>query len=335
MKKILIIAIALFSFSASAQDLDLNYERYLIAGETQAPMIIKDYFNPAMIGLMNTASSGWYSTAETHKRFGFDITVNLMGAVIPDDDLNFDISKYDEILVDGKVPTSPTQVATIMGERGDTQNISSSIYSPVNNVVSPNGVGISPLFTPSAMLQVGLGIGWGTEIKARFMPKLGDKGFEAGLWGIAIQHNVDQYIPVVKKLPLKISVLAGYTKMDGTWTFNEDDNDWKGSGQYTDFNVQNYTFQLLASTNIPIINVYGGVGYSKSTAYYDMKGEYIIDDHNGHVTTMNDPARSDWDESGMSATVGARLSLAFFKIYADWTFKQYNTANIGISLSFR
>jgi len=43
----------------------------------------------------------------------------------------------------------------------------------------------------------------------------------------------------------------------------------------------------------------------------------------------------DFDASGVRATVGTRLSLGFFKIFADYTIQEYNTLAAGIAFSFR
>jgi len=330
MKKIYFFALVLFSLNISAQSPHLNFERYLIAGD-QASAVIKDYLNPALVGIMNTTSSGWYSTADTHKRFGFDFTINFVGAFVPNEDATFDISKYDNITVSDGSKTLPT----ILGPKDNTPGITSPIFEPGVEMNAPNGLGVNPKIAPSAILQGGIGIGWGTEIKVRFMPKVGTEGFKVGLWGLAFQHDIGQYIPVFKRLPVSLSALVGFTQSKATWTFNSTDNQWAGTNQHTDFKASTHTFQLLASTNIPVINVYGGLGYNFSTSSYKMYGEYIIDDNNGNVNTLTDPASADWDSSGFTATVGARLSLAFFKIFADYSFKEYNTVNAGIAFSFR
>jgi hypothetical protein len=184
-------------------------------------------------------------------------------------------------------------------------------------------------------LQIGLGIGWGTEIKVRYVPKVGTDSFKAGTWGVAVQHDISQYIFGEKTL-LHLSALGGFTKSNGTWTFNSEDNQWDGEDQHTDFSAQNFTLQLLASTNIPIVNIYGGLGYNWSKSSFDMLGTYIIDD--GGVNPpqeLTNPASAEWKTSGFTATVGVRISIAFFKIFADYSFKEYNTASVGVALSFR
>jgi hypothetical protein len=70
-----------------------------------------------------------------------------------------------------------------------------------------------------------------------------------------------------------------------------------------------------------------------------MLGTYDLDyDVNGGGTvteTVVDPLNLDFNASGFKTTVGARLSLGFFKIFGSYTLQEYNTVNAGIALSFR
>ena len=43
----------------------------------------------------------------------------------------------------------------------------------------------------------------------------------------------------------------------------------------------------------------------------------------------------DFDASGARGTLGLRLNLGFFKIYGDYTVKDYNTVSAGVAFSFR
>ena len=48
-------------------------ETILLAAD-DASKLTENYLNPAMKGLMYSMNGGWYTTAKTHKKFGFDIT---------------------------------------------------------------------------------------------------------------------------------------------------------------------------------------------------------------------------------------------------------------------
>ena len=71
MKKIIVITALLFGTSVStAKDLE---SVILAADDTNT--LLQNYLNPAVKGLMNSMNGGWYSTAKSHKKFGFDITL--------------------------------------------------------------------------------------------------------------------------------------------------------------------------------------------------------------------------------------------------------------------
>jgi hypothetical protein len=64
--------------------------------------------------------------------------------------------------------------------------------------------------------------------------------------------------------------------------------------------------------------------------------EYTFENTNNTVTeSITDPINMDFDTSGMRATLGARLNIGFFKIFGDYTIKEYNTVSAGIAFSFR
>ena len=57
---------------SNAQDL----ESVLLASD-DASLLLQNYLSPSMKGLMNSMNGGWYSTAKTHKKLGFDVTFGL------------------------------------------------------------------------------------------------------------------------------------------------------------------------------------------------------------------------------------------------------------------
>ena len=107
------------------------------------------------------------------------------------------------------------------------------------------------------------------------------------------------------------------------------------------FELRSYTAQAIASLNFPIINIYGGVGYSSGTSKFVMngsyKGEYTYTEGNQSYTYSEplSPPNMDFDTSGFTTTIGARLSLGFFKIFGSYTLQEYSTVNAGIAISIR
>ena len=69
---------------------------------------------------------------------------------------------------------------------------------------------------------------------------------------------------------------------------------------------------------------------------YDLEYETGQPAPNDTVTeTVTDPLNLDFKASGLRTTLGARISLGFFKIFADYTLQEYNTLSAGIAFSFR
>ena len=86
MKKIsLILFIFILSFGAKAQDLG----DILLAAD-DASQLTENYIRPAMKGLMYSMNGGWYSTAKTHKKLGFDITIEANASFVPTADELFE-----------------------------------------------------------------------------------------------------------------------------------------------------------------------------------------------------------------------------------------------------
>ncbi len=73
------------TIASNAQEL----ESLLLASD-DASKLTENYINPVMKGLMYSMNGGWYTTAKTHKKFGFDITIMADASFVPDADKMFD-----------------------------------------------------------------------------------------------------------------------------------------------------------------------------------------------------------------------------------------------------
>ena len=116
----------------------------------------------------------------------------------------------------------------------------------------------------------------------------------------------------------------------------QNDSSINGSNQSAEFELSSFTVQAIASLNFPIINFYGGFGYSGGNSTFKMLGTYNLEYNNGAVTRpVTDPINQDFDASGFRTTIGTRLSLGFLKIFADYTLQEYNTISAGLAISLR
>lgn len=328
-----------------------EFESILIAAD-DASLLMQNYVNPVMKGLMYDMNSGWYTTAKTHKKFGFDITINANMAFVPTSDEMFAFvpSDYSYLSLpngESELPTvmSPNDAETmvdVMIDNGDgTFNVGSfEMPGGITEDLPINAV-------PAPMIQIGLGLPLNTDIKLRLIPNLNfDDNVETSLFGLGLQHDLMQYLGPLEKLPLSVSVLAAFTNMNVTYNIDDEDSGdnimiTNGEGE---FKMNTWTLQALVSLDFKIVTLYGGFGYNNGSATTKIKGTYTVDydveDGGGNVIgsaseTITNPINLDFEANGMRATLGARLNIAFFKIFADYTFQEYNTASAGIAFSFR
>ncbi|NRD24853.1 hypothetical protein HNV10_16485 [Winogradskyella litoriviva] len=341
----LIVLIISFQF-AKAQDLET-----IILAADDASLLSQNYLNPAMEGLMYSMNGGWATTAKVHKKFGFDLTIGLNASLVPEEAKSFAFVPGDYTYL--SLQNNETELQTIMSE--DDAEVMVDVKIPNDNgtykVVSftmPGGIteDLPINAVPAPTVQVGFGLPFKTDIKARFVPTQRYDDVEAKLIGFGLQHDLTQYLGVVDKSPLSISVLGAFTNMSVVYDMKDEDatdNVEVVNGE-AEFKMNTWTVQALASLDFKLITFYGSAGYNNGKTTAKMKGDYMltydVEDNNGNqLGTVNesitDPINLDFESNGMRATLGMRFNLGVFKIFADYTFQNYDTATAGIAFSFR
>jgi hypothetical protein len=283
-------------------------------------------------------------------------------AKAPASALSYDLSELD---LNGEVSQTGNGLApTIAGKQevrpdvsySETVDLGGGISEDVEyaNYTVPNGAGVD--FFPLPMGQITVGLPFGTDISARFVPLVHYRDYgEIGLWGVGGKHSVSQWIPFIKRVKiLDISLQGGYTKVtssvhvsvepqanvevDPNPTFNWDD-------QFVVQKVEGWTVNLLASQTLPVITFYQGIGYASSLVEVMLEGHYPIhsviteDGSNLGRTTyeiIDDPIHMDFANfDNVRLNVGARIKLGVFTLHYDFTKTLYATHSVGIGVSFR
>lgn len=340
MKKIILVLFLLIPFLGKSQDI----EQFLLSGTEDASKLTENYVNPVAKGFMYGLNSGWYTTARTHKKFGFDITFVANLAQVPSKDETFSFVKSDYknlSLVSGS-----NEIQNLFGGNNTTV-LQSRIEKEDGsfdraNFNMPDGIGddLPMSAVPSVTLQIGIGIPViDADLKVRYLPKVGSSDLEVGLFGIGLQKSFSKMLKI-DKTPFDISALVAFTNLSAEYDIQEN-SDFEGSGQKLVFSTNAITFQAIASVNFKLIEFYGAVGYNSAKMDVDIKGTYELEytdvdsDINTDYKTLTDPISIEFDASGVRATLGTRLNLGFFKIFADYTMQEYNTISGGIAFSFR
>jgi hypothetical protein len=358
MKKITCLFIATSLFTSVSTFGQLNKINFLGGGLNDAQTLFKAYLDPWAKSIGTGLDAGWYNTAKPHGLLGFDVTLTTSFAMVPSGDKAFTWNQSDYQSLELKDQTK-TEVQTIAGSDKSSDIYIDKNHKNLGSFNLPGGVGLAGV--PLPIIKVGVGLPFSTEIDARFLPKLslGDYG-KVNMWGVALKHSVKQWIPIIGKVPFwDMSLFGSYSHFgagaeDLNYTpatlFNEGTYSYTGKksfdGQSVDFTVNTWDVSLLVSTCLPIINVYGGVGYTSSLANLALKGNYYTGGGTVNSTTQKieisdddiqtDPVDMDFDRfSNFKVNAGVRLKLALLTIHADYTYANYSIYSMGLGISFR
>ncbi|MFM7855673.1 MAG: DUF6588 family protein, partial [Flammeovirgaceae bacterium] len=311
---IFFISTVLISNSAHAQsDLD-----NLVKGSTEdANYLVKGYITPALNTVGYGLAQGWYNTAKPHKVLGFDLMITAAAISVPTSDLSYvvDNNKLSTIEVVTPAPSGGgANVPTIFGS-----NVAPTYRFKADGSTFTGAPGLDlnlPIVgtaVPIPMVQLGIGLPKGTDLKLRFFPSTalgsGGKDGNIGMFGIGLLHDVKQYIPRAKKLPFDLSAFAAYTQLD----FNVNLDPINSPSQKASFGSSAITIQGLISKKISVLTFYSGLGFNIISSNLNLKGTFDLD---GNMATTTDRKENPISVSNSafspSFTAGLRLKLAIF-----------------------
>lgn len=332
MKKLLLFLSAItISASAFAQD-DDGFEAIVKAGTADATTLMGAYIQPVMEGLVYSMSGGWYHTAKVHKSLGFDITIGFNGAVVPSEKEMFALSGLN---FQNEYTSTSNTTPTVAGSGAPAELTFDTSEGDVTFTM-PEGVkdDLPINAVPAPAIQASLGVVKGTDVMFRFVPEVGSDNVKGKLFGAGVKHDILQYFGPLDKLPLNISILGAFTNMNVDYDIQAESN-IDGRNQAAEFKLNSYTVQGVASLDFPFVTVYGGLGYTGGKSELNVLGVYEFEYDNGTPGEVVDPVLLSYNPSSVRASLGARLNLAFFKIFADYTVQEYSNLSAGIAFSFR
>lgn len=343
---------------AKAQFADIG--AFLEAGANDASILTKEYLKPFPTGFGTGLNAGFTESAAPKKLFGFSLQIRPSIAVVPTSDRSFDVSQLslEKIRVaSGQDPV--TQTISGSKDTGPLLEIFADPNDPntkIGEFGMPGGTGIS--FVPAPIVQASVGLIKKTDLTLRYLPEtdISDFGSMSVLGG-AVKHELTQYVPGGKLLPVDVTLMVGFNKIEvdaGLGLTPEagatrDPNDPNlASNPNPDFTNQQvktttntFVVNALVGKSLPFISVYGGVGYQNASFDLSVEGDYPVASYNPLTATedynvIQDPFSLNIDsESNVHMLGGFRLRLGILAIYGEATLANYFTANAGVGISFR
>lgn len=337
MKQLLFYCALAAAAVGSAQS---NINDLLAAGIADAERFTNDYMAPMSEATIYNIGAGWYNTADAKPLGGFEISIigNMTPFKNKEDKKGFTLntSDYENLqFVDGSTSK------TVSSALGDLQGIRVFVEGEVAPGITtreefdlPSGLAAENMnFIPSGFLQASVGLIRGTELKARLLPKINTDEVSIGLYGLGIQHDFTKLLPADKILPVAISAIIGFTHLNGTYDFTET-SIIAGENQRIDVGINSWNFEAVASTRLPVINFYGGLGFVSGSSDTDVLGTYRVQS-GPFQQQYTDPFSMKHKSSGVTATLGAKLKLGFFRLHANYSLAEFNNLNLGINFGFR
>ena len=319
-----LIAFIVFTSGVSAQ----NFYTFFESGLQDAQQFAQGYFNPAMQLGVHSLSGGWYNSGKSQKTLAFE--VSLIGNVTTwrgkQERFLLNTAGYTNLnFADG---AQEKYVATVLGDASTPVYAEESLGDGLPSVRTdfdlPAGLRSEGLrFWPSAFLQASVGILKGIEIKGRFLPSISTNDVSVSLLGGGVQFDISEILPLDRVLPLGISFLLGYTKLNANYQIETDQN--------IESQIVSRNMSLILSTKLPVINIYGGVNIIDGSSDLNILGTYQV----ASGVTFIDPLAVESDVSAIGLTLGAKLRLGFFRLNIDHSFSDFNTTRAGINIGFR
>ncbi len=333
--------------------------RLFEGGAEDAELLLQEYLKPFGSGFGAGINSGWIDRANSHGTLGFHLKFNVNTAMVPGSDLQFDINDLDLNYLRVRQGDG-SETPTFAGGSSDRPMLVFQDQPDMEAFRMPNGTDFSFLgseMIPTVMGQAGVGLPKNTELMLRFFPPVsfGDYG-EVSLYGLGAKHELNQWVPGGTFWPVTISAMAGFTRFNsssnldqrpGAGYYDEDPENYDTPGNWDDqeisLNTNAFTMNLLVGKSLPILSVYGGVGFETATTNVEMSGNYPtinLEHENGEpvrvLNQLSDPIDISLDGSNtLRALAGVRISLPLITFNVDYTVADYSMLNVGFGISFR
>jgi len=341
---LLMVWLMAVSYTARSQS-ENEIVRFVQSGQADGAKLMQAYLTPVVEGASYGFTGGWFNTAKVHKTLGFDIGVSANAVFIPSSKNYFDPRTLGLTTLDNFSNTSvPNGLApTIAGPDDQTEYTVSNPDNDNENVTfqGPRGLDfkdnlkISGVITP--MIQAGIGVYKNTDLKLRFVPQVTVGDSKISMFGVGLMHDVKQHIPGIRLLPFDLSVLVGYTQINGSTSLTSERI--RGTGQEMDLKLHSWLFQALISKKFAIVTFYGGIGYATVKTDTDVVGTYEVTYNQGPLAgstvTYRNPVALQFKNNSLRVTGGVRLNFGPIYFNTDYTLQEYGTLNVGIGATVR
>lgn len=327
------IVFLLVSLGIKAQ---INFTPLIYAGVEDTQRFAESFLNPGLDAVAFSLSNGWYNSGKAKGLGRFEIAFIGNISFVSSSQQTFELNTNDYNFLQFQDGSTVKNVGNILGQNDpriqalvvfqDSDGNEQSLSLSLPQGLAKSGINI----VPTGMIQASVGLIGGIELKGRYLPEVDTEDGAAKFYGIGIQNEFTDWIPGGKLLPFHISAAVSYSNFQGNLVLSETPL-ISGSNQQIETQLEIWSLDAIVSTKLPVINFYGGLGYVKASSRFSMMGEFILDEGFNQGQTIIDPFSTSSSVTGFRGTLGTKLTLGFFRLFADYSIQEFNTLSVGMA----
>lgn len=327
------IVFLLVSLGIKAQ---INFTPLIYAGVEDTQRFAESFLNPGLDAVAFSLSNGWYNSGKAKGLGRFEIALIGNISFVSSSQQTFELNTNDYNFLQFQDGSTVKNVGNILGQNDpriqalvvfqDSDGNEQSLSLSLPQGLAKSGINI----VPTGMIQASVGLIGGIELKGRYLPEVDTEDGAAKFYGIGIQNEFTDWIPGGKLLPFHISAAVSYSNFQGNLVLSETPL-ISGSNQQIETQLEIWSLDAIVSTKLPVINFYGGLGYVKASSRFSMMGEFILDEGFNQGQTIIDPFSTSSSVTGFRGTLGTKLTLGFFRLFADYSIQEFNTLSVGMA----
>lgn len=288
-------------------------------------LVAENFASPGAEGAALQASAGWFSSARSMEPWQVEVSVHANALFVPKNKQN-KLSNNNDFSVLSFEGASNALLPTVYG--GDTDAVfNGEVFGQQFSFDAIDGLNKKVLVHP--FIQATVGLPYGTEFAARYLPSIvvDDVGFST--FGAGIKHNFTQYMKYSKPEDFQFAAAITYSNFKVDYGFEPVDIRIANLSRI-DVNADLWLVQLLGSKLYDTFEVFGGVGVTNSDFGYEMGGS------GDGLTPLNQALTGlTNNETKFKGDLGFNYYVGKFKISTMFTASSFFNANVGVHYRIR
>ena len=316
-KLLLLVSIFTASFShAQFADLDNVVTDFLL--------ISTRYVTPGAEAAIHQSAAGWFQNADVLNTWDVDVSLHGNAIFLPKNRKTVSVSNSELInlrLQDGSLQAN---IPTALGG-DDPIFFEGEIFGQEFDFQTLEGINEDEFYY--GFVQATIGLPKKTQVSLRYAPSIPINDVEYLVYGIGVQHSIDQYFK--NPYDVKLALQASYSRFN--FDINFDPLEIPGV-RFENVNIKSNSFllQALASKRVNNFEPIASLGFTASYFGYELggEGEALLNVVNNALENLED-SQVKW-----VANMGFNVYLGDFSIQSVTTFGEFINANLGLHYRF-